>query len=335
MEGHGTLPQLEISRGSRRISLSHPLIAAPMAGAFDPPFRKLLHKLGIELSFTEMISARGAYEDSKRTVELSGWIPETGHSVAQIFGSKPNYLEPAAERMENIGHHAVDLNTGCPKRKVLSGGAGGAMLKEPDNLLKCLSAILDSVKVPVGFKTRSGFHAHEKRDFIRLLREAEGIGISYVAVHPRTVVQGFRGEADRNVINTASSEVDIPIIASGDVRSLTDVNDYLNRGASGVMIGRAMFGDPFLTERILNGDDRHFPSTSNDIENLMNNAKIHLKNSVDYFGEKRGLVKFRTHFSWYVKGFRSRNRYAGRIYHITKLSEALELMDEIQTDWKG
>jgi len=332
------LPDIEkgfsIRRGSRSIKIGSRVIAAPMAGVLEPPYRMLLHELGLELSFTEMVSARGTFEASKRTMELAGWVPETGYSAAQIFGADPKYLSHAAMRMEELGHHIIDLNTGCPKRKVMAQGSGGAMLKDPENLLLCLSSILDSVKVPVGIKMRSGYHHFEKDLYGGLLKDIEGLGISYVAIHPRSVVQGFRGDADREVISFASSIVDVPIIASGDARTVSDIEDYLSRGASAVMIGRGMMGDPRLIERLNDGKDLdREKDPKGHIKDIFSLARKHLDLNIDYFGEKRGCIKFRPHLGWYVKGFRGISPMRDRIYHVENRDETLALMIDIETGW--
>ncbi len=333
MESYPHRSPLTFKRGPVSVELSHPVIAAPMAGVIEPPYRMCLHENGVELSYTEMVSARGTYEGSKRTMELAGWVPEKGYSGAQVFGPSSEYLNYAARRMEEIGHHIIDLNAGCPKRKVLAHGAGGAMLKDPEHLLECLSGILDSVKVPVGVKTRSGFSHYDVSSFLTLVKDIEGLGVSYITIHPRTVSQGFRGKADRDVISKVSQYIDIPLIASGDVRTPEDVKDYLGRGASAVMVGRGLLGDPFLISRLSKGLDGPYPASREDISDLFSTARQHLDGSINYFGERRGVVKFRTHLGWYIRRFKERNPFMERIYHINTRDEVLFLMDEIEKVW--
>lgn len=327
--------ELIIKRGDRILEIGSRIIAAPMAGVLEPPYRMILHDMGLDLSFTEMVSARGTYEGSKRTMELAGWVPDKGYSGAQIFGADTRYLTYAARKMEEIGHHLIDLNTGCPKRKVMVQGSGGAMLKNPEDLLECLCAIIDSVEVPVGIKMRSGYHHYEKGPYIRLLKDIEGLGASYIAIHPRSVVQGFRGEADRKVISDASAAVDIPIIATGDVWKSSDVMEYLSRGASAVMVARALMGDPIVIERF-----KSFLKSQNHKEGLeqgigrLSIARDHLERNISYFGERRGCIKFRPHLGWYLKGFKGRTDLRERIHHIENRDEAFKLLDDIERIWR-
>ncbi len=325
---------LTIERKGSKLNLRHPIFPGPMAGAFEPPYRMMLHDIGIELSFTEMISARGTIEGSGKTLELAGWVPEKGYSGAQVFGSDANYVSGAAREMVRLGHDIIDLNAGCPKRKVLVQGSGGALLKEHERFVSIASSILDSVDVPVSVKTRSGFHVFEPNPFKKLLKDLESIGISMISIHGRTVRQGYRGSADRDVISQAASIVDIPVIASGDVRSLADVLDYFGRGASGVMVGRAMMGDPFFISRIISEDQDPFPSKSDDVERIFSMAARHLDLSIDYYGEKRGCMKFRSQLGWYVRSFKGRKPYMDRIHHASSKDDFTSLMTEILHEWK-
>lgn len=325
----------KIGRGEFRIGSEHPLIAAPMAGAIEPPYREILHRNGIEISFTEMVSARGTYEGSSRTMELAGWIPEEGHSGAQIFGPDPKYLRFASRKMVELGHHIIDINAGCPKRKVLAHKAGGYFLKDPKMFISCVSSVVDEVDIPVGVKTRSGFNDYDERSFLHLLKDLEDTGISFITIHPRTVKQGFSGDADRDVIEKAASELNIPVIASGDVRGWNDVADYLTRGAGAVMIGRALLGDPFLPNRILAGDNKDFPKGPGDVDALMDAARDHLNSTIRFYGEKRGCIKFRTHISWYMKRMKGRKHLAIRVHALSTEGEVISLMEDIREDWKS
>jgi tRNA-dihydrouridine synthase B len=334
MDHHGDLDGFSIRRDRNILKIGSRVIAAPMAGVLEPPYRKLLHDRGLSLSFTEMISSRGTYERSKRTGELAGWVPEHGISGAQIFGNDPQYLTYAARKMVEMGHKLIDLNTGCPKRKVLVQGSGGAMLKDTDNLILCLEEIMGSVDVPVGIKMRSGFHGHDQDSFSDILMRIEGTGVSYIAIHPRTVKQGFKGEPDKGVIELASRTVNIPVIASGDVRTKRDIENYLDLGASAVMVGRGLMGDPFLIDRLERGIEKEsFPDSSDDVSALLEFAREHLDENVEYFGEKRGCIKFRPHLGWYVQRYRDKNLFRDQIYHVNTKADVITLIDKIERKW--
>ncbi|MGA1822989.1 MAG: tRNA dihydrouridine synthase [Thermoplasmatota archaeon] len=323
---------LKIRRKGINIGIEPPLIAAPMAGAIDHPYRTILHEYGCPMSFTEMISSRGLYEESSRTRELVGSVQPSGYTGAQIFGSDPEYLGPGSMKLEEMGFHLIDLNSGCPKRKVMSQGSGGALLKDADKLLRCLTSLIDSVSVPVGIKMRSAYRNFDEPGFRKMLLDIEGSGASYVTIHPRTVVQGFSGSADRNVIPIASDALSIPVIASGDVRDTGDVSDYLNRGASGVMIGRALLGDPTWFMR--NGFQMESTAVGNGDPRIRENIRIageHLHLIIRHYGEERGVVKFRSHLGWYLKGFAGKREFRDRIYKINSKGDAAGLLEEISS----
>ena len=334
LHGSGTW---EISRGTDRIVLEGPFIAAPMAGVVDTPYRKVLHRHGCQLSFSEMTSARGLCEGSRRTGEIAGWVPSNGHGAAQLFGHDPRYLSSAAKLLSEMGHHMIDLNAGCPKRKVLSQGSGGALLNDPDHLVRCLGAIIGSVEVPVGLKMRSGYSDHDPVRFRKLLEDIQAAGASYVVVHPRTVSQGFRGSVDLDVISLSADVLDIPLIASGDVRCPSDVVDRLDRGAKGVMVGRALMGDPSWMERcglaLHGGDWSPFP---NDVPTLSRHfalLKEHLEESISFHGESKGCTRFRTHLHWYLHGMRERSFFRDRIFSISDPAGTMSLVDEVFGRW--
>jgi tRNA-dihydrouridine synthase B len=330
----------KIKRNGISIGFDHPIVAAPMAGGVDTPYRMVLHNLGCQLSFTEMVSARALFEGAERTRKFYKWIPERGYSGAQIFGTDPEYLSFAAREMEITGHHLIDLNVGCPKRKVTRTGAGSAMLKDPENLLKCVCSITDATKVPVGVKMRMGYHHLEEAGLKIIVKDMEGAGISWIAIHPRTAFQQYSGTADRNLVSKMSDWIDLPLIASGDVRSPDDIIDYLERGATAVMVARGHLGDPTWINRAsdnLRGKEwiERYPQTAEQVILHIGHLREHLNNSVEWYGEERGCIEFRPHFSWYLKRFKGRREYRDRMYSIKTRSGALAMIDEIEEDWSG
>ncbi|MFO8051921.1 MAG: tRNA-dihydrouridine synthase [Thermoplasmatota archaeon] len=328
-----------IKRGSSTLELTRPVVVAPMAGAYDPPYRMVLHQLGLELSFTEMISARAVHEGSNRTRSISDWVPEEGYSCAQIFGADPIYLSTAARRMERMGHSMIDLNAGCPKRKVTGTGAGSALLRAPSVFLRCICSILDSVKVPVGTKIRSGYSEYDDNLLRVLVKDLQGAGISYIAVHPRTGKQQYTGKVDRKLIGKVRSWVDIPILASGDVKGPEDVEQYLDLGASSVMFARGALGDPLWFGRTLtclNGDKEWVKDPAGGQDGLKEHLSLvrdHLENACEWYGEKRGCIEFRKHLVWYMKWFRKRGPFRERAYSINTKNDALSLICDLETEW--
>ncbi len=311
-----------------------------MAGGLDTPYRMLLHRMGCQLSFTEMISARALFEGIERTKKFYSWVPLKGYSGAQIFGHDAEYLSFAAKEMEEAGHQILDLNVGCPKRKVTRTGSGSAMLKDPENLIHCINTILDSTNLPVGVKMRMGYHHLEEKDLKKLIKDLQGTGLSWITMHSRTAFQQYSGTADRDLFSRMVSWGDIPVIASGDVRSPDDVKDYLKRGATAVMVARGHLGDPTWIDRAIasiSGEEwtERYPQTEDQIKLQLTLLREHLDYSLKWYGEERGCIEFRSHFSWYLKRFKDRREYRNRLYSIKTGKEAISMIEEIENVWLG
>lgn len=335
------LEGMELTRNGIGFKTDQYLVGAPMAGVHDPPYRMILHDLGLELSYTEMISARAVFEGSRRTNELYGWVPEQGRSIAQIFGSDPKYISFAAREMERVGHSAIDLNAGCPKKKVTRTGAGSYLLEDPSNLVKCMRSIKENVDIPFGVKIRSGFDHCDITTLKWIVEELDSLGTSYIAMHPRTARQQYSGKADRDLIDRLTDWTDVPIMASGDVRGPDDVSDFLERGADAVLFSRGSLGDPSWFRRVqltLEQErewDPGYPCDQADIMEHIGSIRKHLHLICGYYGEKRGCIEFRKHLVWYVKRFRQRARFRESI-HSVKDKEGTELLiDGLERDWTG
>jgi len=330
---------LTIARGGRKLSIFPPVLSAPLAGVADVPYRQLLGQHGCPFSFTEMISAKGIVEKNPRTLELLDTSPGEANTGVQLFCSSPDVLHRAAAAMESIGYPLVDLNAGCPKRKVMVQGSGGALLKDPKKLLGCIGAMLDAVDVPVGLKMRSGYNNYDPRDLGSLTSELESAGISYLSIHCRTVEQGFKGKADRSIIEMLSSSLSIPVIASGDVRSPADVMDYIKRGAAGVMVGRALCGDPLWFESLsaaLKGEGwRKERQTLKGLKAHLEACSSHLDLMISHHGERRGCIEFRPHLNWYLSGFGGRRLFRERIYSLEDRASVETLLDEVRAAWSA
>ena len=341
MVGYRDFPEgFQIRRGEKVIEVPGVVIAGPMAGVNDPPYRRILHSHGCPLSFTEMLSSRGLSEGNVKTEEFldRGELP--GLVGAQIFGSDPKYLTAAAREVEGRGYPIIDLNSGCPKRKVLSQGSGGGLLRDRENFLECVSSILESVEVPVGVKTRIGFHGFEEGDMVDLLHDVQELGVSYISVHGRTVKEGFTGTANRDIISKLSRRLRVPVIASGDVYSPDDVADYLGRGAAAVMAARCLMGNPTWIERCVEtlGSGRdwtRYPVSPSRVEVHMGILRDHLSLALDHYGERRGCINIRAHMGWYLKSFKGRNIFHDRLYASITQKSVMSLIDDLEKAWKG
>ena len=272
---------------------THSCFLAPLSGFSDLPFRKITRECGKEkLTFTEMISADSLVRN-KRTKSAD---KEDGEiTIAQLFGSEPDIIQEAAKIIEDKGYAAVDVNMGCPVRKITKKGAGAALLQEPAKVGKIVEGMKTAVSIPVSIKIRSGWD-HEHHNFLEIGKIAENAGAAFISLHPRTREKRFGRDVTWDHIRMLKDHVSIPVIGSGDVRNVADVHKMLNdTGCHAVIIGRRAIGNPWFF-RMWN--DKDYTVTKKDeLETILR----HLNYSVSFYGEELGLLKFRKHlvqYSW-------------------------------------
>ncbi len=228
------------------LELDGPLIMAPMAGITNLPFRIIARKCGASLVVTEMVSAKGLVLRQRRTLELLASDPAERPLAVQLFGSDPAVMADAAAIASENGADLIDINMGCPVRKVVKTGAGGSLLSNPDLIEKIVSRIKRNCILPLTVKIRSGFSPQDDR-FLDVLRALEVGGADAVTIHARYVVQGFSGSPDWSKIALAKSTVEIPVIGNGDVTERSMALDMMrSTGCDGVMIGRAGASNPWV-----------------------------------------------------------------------------------------
>ncbi|NTW51331.1 MAG: tRNA dihydrouridine synthase DusB [Chlorobiaceae bacterium] len=284
------------------IDIDRPVILAPMEDVTDRAFRQLCKRHGADIVYTEFISAealrRGA-EKSIRKLTVDGFERPV---AVQIFGSTVESMVEAAAIAETYEPDYLDINFGCPVKKVAGRGAGAALLKEPEKLSEIASAVVRAVSVPVTAKTRIGWD-HDSINITEIVRRLEDAGIQAVAVHGRTRSDMYKGRADWGRIAEAKAACSIPLIANGDVWNADDaVAMFAETGADGIMIGRGSIGNPFIfaqsTSLVRQGVRIPLPTYRDRIRVAMD----HMYLSVQYKGEKYGILEMRRHYSTYLKG---------------------------------
>jgi len=286
------------------LTLKNNVFLAPMAGITNLPFRILAREFGCGLAFTEMISANGLVRKTNKSYRYLLSSADDKPLGVQIFGSDPVVLSEAAQIVADFGADLLDVNMGCPVRKVVKTGAGAALLREPDRVRHILQAIRKSTSLPVTIKLRSGWRQGETRALdIAIL--AQDCGVDAVILHPRTADQGYSGAADWRIIEDVKKEIHIPVIGSGDIRSREDACRMINTtGCDGIMIGRAALGNPWIfrdTIRHLEERKNALPPSSAERERVI---RRHMEMEIDCLGESLGLRHFRKHILWYTKGIR-------------------------------
>jgi tRNA-dihydrouridine synthase B len=305
-------------------TLPNKLILAPMAGVTDRPFRQLCKDMGAGLAVSEMVTANSQLWGSRKTQRRIDHRGETQPRSVQIAGADPMMMAEAARYNVDNGAEIVDINMGCPAKKVCNALAGSALLRDETLVARILEAVVNAVPVPVTLKIRTGWDATQ-RNGIPVARIAEQAGIQALAVHGRTRACGFKGEAEYATIAAIKAAVSIPIIANGDIDSPEKAHRVLRQtGADAIMIGRAAQGRPWLFRTI-----QHYletgvllpePAISERRDILMG----HLHRLYEFYGEHTGVLVARKHIAWYSKGQTGGEKFRQAINGATTVIEQLQ-----------
>jgi len=278
-----------------------PIILAPMAGVTDSPFRNLCYQLGADLCVSEMVTAEKRLWKSRKTQLRLKHAGEQGIRSVQIAGTEPLKLAEAAQFNVEHGAQIIDINMGCPAKKVCNVQAGSALLKNEPLVADILTSVVNAVDVPVTLKIRTGWDADSK-NALSIARIAEDCGIQLLTVHGRTRADAYRGEAEYETIAAVKSAISIPVIANGDITSPEKARTVLEyTAADGLMIGRAAQGNPWIFNQI-----KHYLATGRLISQPENKEIClvlieHLQDLYQFYGELAGVRIARKHIGWYIK----------------------------------
>lgn len=286
------------------LSLQNNVFLAPMAGITDLVFRTIVRKFGCGLCFTEMVSANGLIRSARKTYRYLESSDADRPLGVQIFGADPDILSEAVRIVTGEGVDSVDINMGCPVKKVLKTGAGAALMKDPLRVARIVREVRKGTSLPLTVKIRAGWKRFGL-NAIDIAVIAEECGADAVIIHPRTVEQGFSGFADWDLIAQVKKRIAVPVIGSGDVRAPEDAKKMLEMtGCDGVMIGRAALGYPWIFKQTIKyleyGGTIQKPTLC-DREQIV---REHLMMNIQYYGANMGLKTFRKHLLWYTKGLR-------------------------------
>lgn len=308
---------------------------APMAGITDRCFRALCFEMGCTAATTEMISAQG-YITAKKTVSTYGFLtdrlPEEGSLSAQIFGTEPVYMAKAAEALTRLGRFtAIDINMGCPARKVTGGGSGSALMLDLPLAGRIIRETVRATELPVTVKMRLGWDA-EHICARELAMIAEEMGAAGVTVHGRTREQMYSGRADHKAVAQVKKAVSIPVIANGDVWTGADAVRVLEEThCDGVAVGRGALGNPWIFREIscaLKGENDTPPACRETVDTAMRHARM----MADWLGERFAVIEMRKHFAWYLKGKRGAAQLRTQLMSAETLLQSEELLSQILKD---
>ncbi len=308
--------------------LRNQLLLAPMAGVTDRPFRQLCKKLGAGLAVSEMVSCNSALWGSKQTLRRMDHEGELEPKTVQIVGADPQLMAQAARFNVERGAQIIDINMGCPAKKVCNVMAGSALLQDEDLVKQILDAVVTAVEVPVTLKIRTGWDP-EHRNALNIARIAEQSGIQALTIHGRTRACGYRGKAEYETIRSVKREVSLPVIANGDITTPEVAQDVLRyTGADAVMIGRAAQGRPWIFREI-----DHFLATGDllpelGFEETRTIMIEHLNNLYAFYGKHTGVLVARKHIGWYSKGHRYGADFRRRVYRADTTDQQLGMIDE-------
>jgi len=310
--------------------LANPLILAPMAGITDKPFRELCFKLGAGMTVSEMCSSNPKVWATSKSSHRMSHTDEAGIRSVQIAGSDPSEMAAAAQFNVEQGAQIIDINMGCPAKKVNKKLAGSALLQQPELVKDILHAVVDAVDIPVTLKIRTGWDP-ENRNGVLIAKLAQDAGIQSLAVHGRTRTCMYKGFAEFDTIKAIKQAISIPVVANGDITTPEKARDVLDyTGADAIMIGRGAQGNPWIFREInhyLTTGEKLAPVSSTEVsETLLN----HVHALHEFYGDFLGVRIARKHIGWYLK--EQRNELRQELFKIETASEQLAVLNRIFTD---
>ena len=313
-----------------------PLLLAPMEDVSDPPFRALCKKYGADLMYTEFISSEGLIRDAAKSIQKLDIFEYERPIGIQIFGSEISSMRSAAEMCEKVKPDIIDINYGCPVKKVACKGAGAGILQDIPKMVKMTAEIVKSTSLPVTVKTRLGWD-DDTKFIVETAERLQDVGIKAISIHGRTRAQMYRGEANWDLIADVknNSKMYIPVFGNGDIDSPAKALRYKNKyGVDGIMIGRASIGNPWFFREV-----KHYLKTGKilpppTIEERVSVVKQHLDFSLKWKGERVGIVEMRRHYGNYFKGIPNFKPIRKQLVTIDDKEELIAVINSIKEQFQ-